>query len=597
MKKYRCLLAVLLAFFAFASTVKAQKTYYFYDYGDVFYQIPFADVDSITLDPIVELAVDNITLYNIDDSCRLNLFVEPKDFIGYSDINWTSADEEVALIRNGYVIPKSEGETVISGTYGGRLVSCSIKVVKPIETGNITPENPDQFVDLGLPSGTLWAKCNLGVSKPEEVGDFYAWGELEPKTEFTLKNYKWLNKYGTDLDISNIQVSSDIYSIYDVCTHKLGKDFCLPDLSQISELLECAYKWDTLNGVEGQRFTGPNGNSIFLPATIMPGNNNIKGKYLSTRARNYLSSSSSWSIVSSDDVYAAYLVRPVYRGKKINEIKLSKKKIEFCLGSTPVSLRLDPIKEHLGESDLSWYSSNDKVATVKDGIVTPMSAGHCIVACAYQDLRAYCEVVVTGCKDTTPIITHEYVDLGLPSGNLWATTNIGASTPEESGYYFAWGNVTPYSSFGCYSCGNMWWGLSIDELMDRNVITKDTVLSPLYDAAKYNWGDEWSVPTKADFDELLENCEISYIRGEKRDYAKLIGPNGNVLIMPNTGHISEANVYLPGRYWSSSPCEDGNSFMLYVWNAHFYGNETSEMQHIERGMPIGIRPVMKPNKK
>lgn len=597
MKKYRCLLAVLLAFFAFASTVKAQKTYYFYDYGDVFYQIPFADVDSITLDPIVELAVDNITLYNIDDSCRLDLKVEPKDFISYSDIKWTSADEEIALIRNGYVIPKSEGETVINGTYGGRLVSCSIKVVKPIETGNITPENPDQFVDLGLPSGTLWAKCNLGVSKPEEVGDFYAWGELEPKTEFTLKNYKWLNKYGTDLDISNIQVSSDIYSNYDVCTHKLGKEFCLPNISQISELIECAYKWDTLNGVEGQRFTGPNGNSIFLPATIMPGNNNIIGKYLSTRARNYLSTTSFRSIVSSDDVYAAYLVRPVYRGgKKINEIKLSKKKIEFCLGSTPVSLRLDPIKEHLGESDLSWYSSNDKVATVKDGIVTPMSAGHCIVACAYQDLRAYCEVVVTGCKDTTPIITHEYVDLGLPSGNLWATTNIGASTPEAYGYCFAWGNVAPFQDFDCYTCGNIWWGLSIDELMDRNVITKDTVLSPLYDAAKYNWGDEWSVPTKADFDELLENCEISYISGDI-DFAKFIGPNGNELIIPNAGHITEPSIYRAGRYWSSSPCEDGNSFMLYIWNKHFYGEVSTAMQHIQRGLLTRIRPVMKPNKK
>lgn len=100
MKKYRRILTVLLAFFAFASMAKAQKTYYFYDEGRVIYQIPFADVDSITLDPIVELAVDNITLFNVNDSCRLDLKVEPEGVIEYSDIKWTSADENVALIRN-----------------------------------------------------------------------------------------------------------------------------------------------------------------------------------------------------------------------------------------------------------------------------------------------------------------------------------------------------------------------------------------------------------------------------------------------------------------------------------------------------------------
>ena len=132
--------------------------------------------------------------------------------------------------------------------------------------------------------------------------------------------------------------------------------------------------------------------------------------------------------------------------------------------------------------------------------------------------------------------------------------------------------------------------------MDRNVITKDTVLSPLYDAAKYNWGDEWSVPTKADFDELLENCEISYFSGDI-DFAKFIGPNGNELIIPNAGHITEPSIYRAGRYWSSSPCEDGNSFMLYIWNKHFYGEVSTAMQHIQRGLLTRIRPVMKPNKK
>lgn len=599
MKKYRRILTVLLAFFAFASMAKAQKTYYFYDEGRVIYQIPFADVDSITLDPIVELAVDNITLFNVNDSCRLDLKVEPEGVIEYSDIKWTSADENVALIRNGYIIPKSEGETVINGTYEGRLVSCSVKVVKPIETVNIVPENPDQFVDLGLPSGTLWAKCNLGVSRPEETGDFYAWGELEPKKEFTFKNYKWLNKYGTELDVSKIQNNNTLYPVFDVCTHKLGEEFGLPNFAQINELVKCTSRWDTLNGKNGLFVIGPNGNSIFLPAAYKPGEIILEVDYLSSYAKKNLYASETRQTLCSpgNNVYDACLVRPVYRKKEVKEISLSKNKIELCLGSSPTSLRLVPANEHLGESDLLWHSSNNEVATVKDGIVTPVSAGHCVVACSYQDLLSYCEVVVTDSKDTTPIITHEYVDLGLPSGNLWATTNIGASTPESFGDFFTWGNVTPCDEIAYHSCGNMWWGVSIDELMDRNVITPDTVLSHLYDAAKYNWGGEWSVPTKSDFVELLDNCDVDYTSINNTNVARFIGPNGNELIIPNAGLIQESSIYKAGVYWSSTPCDDGNSFLLHTWDRNPYNEKVNDVLIGKRGSLFRIRPVMKPNNK
>lgn len=601
MKKYRFLLAVLLAFFGLASTVKAQKTYYFYESGKVFYKIPFADVDSITLDPIVELDVNNITMFNINDSCRLGLHVEPEKYIDYEGVNWVSSNEDVALIRNGYVIPVSEGVAEISGTYGGRLVSCFVNIIKPVESVYHVRENTDEFVDLGLPSGTLWAKHNIGATKPEEAGDFIAWGELEPKAEYTSQNYKWP-------DIDKISNNRELYPVFDVCTQKLGERFCLPSNEQLLELVSCDHQLDTLNGVKGLTFTGPNGNSIFLPIAIEPGDTFHESYYLSSHSGACLNVSGRPIHMSFNNGYKGMLARPVYKEEKPTKLELSSAKLELYLGSSPASLRIYPEQDHFGESEMSWTSSNDEVATVKDGIVTPVAPGHCVVVCHYEDLRAYCEVVVTNRKDTTKAAIHEYVDLGLPSGNLWATTNIGAESPISYGDDFSWGNVLPNTIKGCYTCGDIWWGLSISELMDKNVITKDTVLAPLYDAAKYNWGDEWTVPTKADFEELLENCEIQYTfveiettmyynKKEEVTITKFIGPNGNELILPNAGHPTENTIYLPGRYWTSTPNEVGNALMLYNWGRDPYKKKVSEIQSDIRGRQLKIRPVMKPNKK
>lgn len=602
MKKNRCLLIFLLTFLSFVFTVEAQKNYYFYKGSNVSFKIPFADIDSITLDPIVELKVDNLTMFNVEDSCRLDIKIEPEGFIGHSDIKWESTNEDVALVRNGYVIPQKEGEAIIKGTFGGRLVTCSVDVVKPVESEIVAgPSDPDLFVDLGLPSGTLWAKCNLGMSKPEEAGDFYAWGEVETKKEFTIKNYKWIDNLSNDYEVACIynDYNKLLYPVFDVCTHKLGEEFCLPNRDQLNELLGCESRWDTLNGVEGQRFVGPNGNSIFLPAAIMPGGKTLDADYLGAfyKSNLYCSKTFYSDHTGYGNFYDGLLVRPVYRQLNVEKIELNKTKIEMCTGASPVGLRLLKAVSHLGELELKWSSSNNNVATVKNGYVTPVSPGHCVIACSYRDLRSYCEVVVLDCQDTTPVITHEYVDLGLPSGNLWATTNIGADTLTNSGAYFAWGCVTPIYSNACTTCGNMWWGLSNSELMNKNVITKDTILSPFYDAAKYNWGDDWSVPTKADFEELFNICDREFLYINHVAVFKFIGPNGNELILPKAGRLNEQNSHIVGRYWTSTPCENGDSYMFYTCDRRDFNQAVSEMQSSKRGSLIRIRPVMKPNKK
>ncbi|MBR5061197.1 MAG: hypothetical protein IKX24_03545 [Prevotella sp.] len=121
-----------------------------------------------------------------------------------------------------------------------------------------------QAIDLGLPSGTKWASCNVGATKPEEYGGYYAWGETEEK-----EVYNWSTYIHCDGSSSTCHdLGSDISGTeYDVAHVKWGGDWVMPTLDDIKELRDnCISEWTTVNGVNGRKFTGPNGNSIFLPA-------------------------------------------------------------------------------------------------------------------------------------------------------------------------------------------------------------------------------------------------------------------------------------------------------------------------------------------
>lgn len=119
-----------------------------------------------------------------------------------------------------------------------------------------------QYVDLGLPSGTLWATCNVGATSPEEPGDHYCWGETRTKTYYDLSTYSHLSQ-GQDpyLDKSTLEPADD-------AAHVLwGEGWQTPSIAAFDELItHCSWLWTTMRGVTGYQVTGPNGQSIFLPA-------------------------------------------------------------------------------------------------------------------------------------------------------------------------------------------------------------------------------------------------------------------------------------------------------------------------------------------
>lgn len=151
------------------------------------------------------------------------------------------------------------------------LISCGDDKDEPA-----VPDKGD-YVDLGLPSGTLWATRNVGADKPEDIGDYFAWGETTPKTTYVVENYKWggydsngefyLSKYNDNPRYGAIDNKNELDPADDAASvhYPHGR---MPSDEQIRELCsKCSWQWTQRNGVNGQLVTGPNGNTMFLPAT------------------------------------------------------------------------------------------------------------------------------------------------------------------------------------------------------------------------------------------------------------------------------------------------------------------------------------------
>ena len=137
-------------------------------------------------------------------------------------------------------------------------------------SGNGNGENNGhEYVDLGLPSGTLWATCNVGATTPEEYGDCFAWGETEPKDNYSWSTYQYCNgSYVTFTKYCNNPLyGEDGFTGDDAAVVNWGSDWHMPSQEEWEELVDnTASTWTTQNGVHGQLFTASNGASLFLPA-------------------------------------------------------------------------------------------------------------------------------------------------------------------------------------------------------------------------------------------------------------------------------------------------------------------------------------------
>ena len=128
--------------------------------------------------------------------------------------------------------------------------------------------NGHSYVDLGLPSGTLWATCNMGAGKPEKYGDYFAWGETRPKEVYDVDTYVFsLESWSARAKYNEIDGLTVLEPSDDAATVNWGSGWFTPTIDQWKELMNHTYNVSTVwNGVSGRLFTAMNGNGLFLPA-------------------------------------------------------------------------------------------------------------------------------------------------------------------------------------------------------------------------------------------------------------------------------------------------------------------------------------------
>lgn len=167
---------------------------------------------------------------------------------------------------------------------------------------------------------------------------------------------------------------------------------------------------------------------------------------------------------------------------------------------------------------------------------------------------------------------HKFVDLGLPSGLLWAECNIGASEPEEAGYSYRWGEVEPYILNGY-------------KYYDGNTFTKytkkdaKTTLEPEDDAATVLWGKNCRMPTKKEFEELIKNCKWEF--ADELGDATITGPNGNHIFLPKGPFC----FYRTSSFDTTYPTDEC------AYSLQLYRGGTAVVPCTSRVVPMSVRPV------
>lgn len=323
------------------------------------------------------------------------------------------------------------------GTEELRNVS-EVSKITFINEGQVDPST--KMVDLGL--SVKWATYNVGASNPWEEGNFYAYGEIEPKSEYTLENYKWYCDWeGEDHDQweEYYKLGATITGTnYDVAHVKWGDQWRIPTRDEWRELINnCEFTWTGMNGVTGAVVTSRiNGNSIFLPAA-----GNMVG-----------------SEHTHDQLGCFYWTSTEYEQSDITQ---------ECRN----------YRANIDASNRSaeGYDYPDVGFSIRP-VYGPVPA---------ETLPTY----------TAP---SEPVDLGLSV--KWAPFNIGAKDASETGDYICWGEITEKQYSHVY---NYKW---YDPLTGEYIEIGDQISDTKYDTAKALWGNGWRLPSEAEVKELLEKC-------------------------------------------------------------------------------------------
>lgn len=449
--------------------------------------------------------------------------------------------------------------------------------VKTFRTADL-PKIAAGEVDLGL--SVNWWGCNVGATVPEGFGDYYAWGETETQTDYSLKSYKWrYTKYHTTQSEEGYVTSAiviDNKTILDaeddIATLTLGSEWRMPTVEEIRELKDLNPVLYTLNGVEGLLFTGKNGNSMFIPFNgFKKESRDIgQGKYVmlwsckasvddALRAGAY-ETESQWGGVLN--TYAYRFVGMGVRGVRAPRPKdgpalkyTDFSATDITTNSATISLTVDLDDAEISYEGVGLQVSSDpafKTLTAdknfgSTGGALRMELTGLAPACQYY-VRAYVGTTTNGLYlgtvftfSTETDVVDPYVDMG--TGVLWASWDLGAEIPEEIGQFYAWGETEPRNMDDFTPESYTWYSTFVNgryKYSKYNSSDKMTVLLEADDAVTAKLGSGYRTPTAKEWGELLANCS--------KEAGTRNGVSGYIL----TSKINGRTLFFPYKYYMTA---------------------------------------------
>ena len=475
-------------------------------------------------------------------------------------------------------------------------------------------ETTDDYVDFGVGNFMIATK-NLGAKRPEDTGDFFAWGETEPKEDYSWDTYK--------LQTSKLYYNDNgiLQSQDDAATVILGEGWRLPTVEEV-KLLEDSYTTDEAccrmrptvkNGVFGFMLIGPNGNSVFFPSTgRMQGSELITWDNDTKMWCKDCAKSRALKVftISKIDVTTYYSVDRC-EGLPIRPVK------ERGAAPDTVYLKLNVLDRNIAEAQKLLNTLNPAEYSAGSYQTLDKNCQRAVAMRAYavendgQKQYNYLGLINKQNKELQDSIDHashflalamfelsplpkasdiRAVDLGLSV--RWASANIGARTETEYGYFYAWGEVAPKE--GRYDWSTYTFCQGVNEGNFAKYVTDSkwgevdgkTRLDLEDDAAHVFMGGDWHMPTPEEFQELVDNCTFENVTLNGQTVMKATGPNGNCIYFPHTGstHIID-EIYC----WTTDMSPGANQHAICYAIQSFWGEAYKTWE--DRCVGLTIRAV------
>ena len=406
------------------------------------------DLKSISLGGDIDMAVGGMKI--------MKVITAPQHPVGGGLFSWETSDPAVATVsETGVVTAMCAGSCCVTARLGQLEAVCRI---------NVTFVEPEA-VDLGL--SVLWSSVNVGALTPYELGGLFHKGETAP--------FEWLLEKGWRLPT---------YTEYEELQHETRSNWRYNVKMADSLGMECLFGWrfSEMQGYEDRNIV------TFMDLedlTDVFGGDFEYSYYFRMTADGSEPGDFEYDMKRSP-LLPVRLVRDYRPGDVTVEPSITIFDENVCLepGEARVEYALAQPGMVADNTMIEWVSSDARVATVTDGVITAVSAGKCSITASYEGASASCNVTVV--KPGSGQSDYQYVDLGLSV--KWATVNVGSTAENVYGDTHQWGKPV----------------IDIHEYVNRQRYDIDADTA---DVASFNWGGDWRLPSRQEMQELIDSCD------------------------------------------------------------------------------------------